>query len=132
MDKVRTMDDLRKLRASMQTATELREKGQNIENLIEVKVSLATCGIAAGARETMEAMIQEAAVRGLKNVVFTQSGCMGYCHSEPTVTIIRPGEEPVTFGNVKGDKIKEIFDCYILKGELVDGVIPLASKSIHD
>ncbi|PKL01727.1 MAG: NADP oxidoreductase [Synergistetes bacterium HGW-Synergistetes-2] len=132
MDKVRTMDDLRKLRASMQTATELREKGQNIENLIEVKVSLATCGIAAGARETMEAMIREAAVRGLKNVVFTQSGCMGYCHSEPTVTIIRPGEEPVTFGNVKGDKIKEIFDCYILKGELVDGVIPLASKSIHD
>ena len=76
--------------------------------------------------------MREAAARGLKNVVFTQSGCMGYCHSEPTVTIVRPGEEPVTFGNVKGEKIKEIFDFYILKGELVDGVIPLASKSIHD
>ncbi len=132
MDKIRTMEDLRKLRASMQAATELREKGQNIENLVEVKVSMATCGIAAGARETMDTMMREAAARGLKNVVFTQSGCMGYCHSEPTVTIVRPGEEPVTFGNVKGEKIKEIFDFYILKGELVDGVIPLASKSIHD
>ncbi len=132
MAKVRTMEDLRKLRASMQAATELREKGQNIENLVEVKVSMATCGIAAGARETMDTMMREAAARGLKNVVFTQSGCMGYCHSEPTVTIVRPGEEPVTFGNVKGEKIKEIFDFYILKGELVDGVIPLASKSIHD
>ena len=93
---------------------------------------MATCGIAAGARETMAAMMDEATKRGLKNIVFTQSGCMGYCHSEPTVTIVRPGEEPVTFGEVKGKRITEIFDSYILKGELVDGIIPLSSKSIHD
>jgi len=132
MDKVKSLDDLRKLKSSMQNATELREKGQNIDKLVEVKVSMATCGIAAGARETMAAMMDEATKRGLKNIVFTQSGCMGYCHSEPTVTIVRPGEEPVTFGEVKGKRITEIFDSYILKGELVDGIIPLASKSIHD
>ena len=132
MDKVKTLDDLRKMKAAMQNATELREKGQNIDKLIEVKVSMATCGIAAGARETMAAMMDEATKRGIKNIVFTQSGCMGYCHSEPTVTIVRPGEEPVTFGEVKGKRITEIFDSYILKGELVDGIIPLSSKSIHD
>ena len=132
MDKVKSLDDLRKMKAAMQNATELREKGQNIDKLIEVKVSMATCGIAAGARETMAAMMDEATKRGLKNIVFTQSGCMGYCHSEPTVTIVRPGEEPVTFGEVKGKRITEIFDSYILKGELVDGIIPLSSKSIHD
>jgi NADP-reducing hydrogenase subunit HndB len=132
MDKVKSLDDLRKLKAAMQNATELREKGQNIDKLIEVKVSMATCGIAAGARETMAAMMEEASKRGMKNIVFTQSGCMGYCHSEPTVTIVRPGEEPVTFGDVKGQRITEIFDSYIAKGELVDGIIPLASKSIHD
>lgn len=132
MDKVKSLDDLRKLKSSMQNATELREKGQNIDKLVEVKVSMATCGIAAGARETMAAMMDEATKRGLKNIVFTQSGCMGYCHSEPTVTIVRPGEEPVTFGEVKGKRITEIFDSYILKGELVDGIIPLSSKSIHD
>jgi NADP-reducing hydrogenase subunit HndB len=120
------------MKAAMQNATELREKGQNIDKLIEVKVSMATCGIAAGARETMAAMMDEATKRGIKNIVFTQSGCMGYCHSEPTVTIVRPGEEPVTFGEVKGKRITEIFDSYILKGELVDGIIPLSSKSIHD
>ena len=132
MDKVKSLDDLRKMKAAMQNATELREKGQNIDKLIEVKVSMATCGIAAGARETMAAMMDEATKRGIKNIVFTQSGCMGYCHSEPTVTIVRPGEEPVTFGDVKGKRITEIFDSYILKGELVDGIIPLSSKSIHD
>ena len=132
MDKVKSLDDLRKMKSSMQNATELREKGQNIDKLVEVKVSMATCGIAAGARETMAAMMDEATKRGLKNIVFTQSGCMGYCHSEPTVTIVRPGEDPVTFGEVKGKRITEIFDSYILKGELVDGIIPLSSKSIHD
>lgn len=132
MDKVKSLDDLRKMKAAMQNATELREKGQNIDKLIEVKVSMATCGIAAGARETMAAMMDEATKRGIRNIVFTQSGCMGYCHSEPTVTIVRPGEEPVTFGEVKGKRITEIFDSYILKGELVDGIIPLSSKSIHD
>ena len=132
MDKVKSLDDLRKMKAAMQNATELREKGQNIDKLIEVKVSMATCGIAAGARETMAAMMDEATKRGIKNIVFTQSGCMGYCHSEPTVTIVRPGEEPVTFGEEKGKRITEIFDSYILKGELVDGIIPLSSKSIHD
>ena len=132
MDKVKSLDDLRKMKAAMQNATELREKGQNIDKLIEVKVSMATCGIAAGARETMAAMMDEATKRGIKNIVFTQSGCMGYCHSEPTVTIVRPGEEPVTFGEVKDKRITEIFDSYILKGELVDGIIPLSSKSIHD
>lgn len=132
MDKVKSLDDLRKMKAAMQNATELREKGQNIDKLIEVKVSMATCGIAAGARETMAAMMDEATKRGIKNIVFTQSGCMGYCHSEPTVTIVRPGEDPVTFGEVKGKRITEIFDSYILKGELVDGIIPLSSKSIHD
>ncbi len=132
MDKVKSLDDLRKMKAAMQNATELREKGQNIDKLIEVKVSMATCGIAAGARETMAAMMDEATKRGIRNIVFTQSGCMGYCHSEPTVTIVRPGEDPVTFGEVKGKRITEIFDSYILKGELVDGIIPLSSKSIHD
>ena len=132
MDKVKSLDDLRKMKAAMQNATELREKGQNIDKLIEVKVSMATCGIAAGARETMAAMMDEATKRGIKNIVFTQSGCMGYCHSESTVTIVRPGEDPVTFGEVKGKRITEIFDSYILKGELVDGIIPLSSKSIHD
>ena len=133
MDKVKSLDDLRKMKAAMQNATELREKGQNIDKLIEVKVSMATCGIAAGARETMAAMMDEATKRGIKNIVFTQSGCMGYCHSEPTIVIVRPGEEPVTFGNVKGaERIREIFDKFIERGELVDGFIPAAYRTIDE
>ena len=70
--------------------------------------------------------------RGLTEIVFTQTGCMGYCHSEPTVEITRPGEEPVVYGNVKGDRIREILDSYILRGEMVDGIIPTAYRTIHE
>lgn len=132
-EKVRSLDELRKIKQQVKDGTELREKGQNIENLIDVKVSMATCGIASGARETMAEMMEEAKARGLNNVVFTQCGCMGLCHSEPTIMITRPGEEPVTYGNVKGrERIKEIFDHTIEKGELVDGVIPVSYRTSHE
>lgn len=132
-NKIGSLEELRKLREQMQNATSLREKGQNIEKIVEVKVSMATCGIASGARETMADMMEEARRRNMENIVFTQSGCMGYCHSEPTIVIVRPGEEPVTFGNVKGaERIREIFDKFIERGELVDGFIPAAYRTIDE
>jgi NADP-reducing hydrogenase subunit HndB len=132
MPKIQSLEALKKLKTQLTDATELREKGQNIENLIQIKVSMATCGIASGARETLADFMREAKERGMDNVVFTQTGCMGYCHSEPTVEITRPGEEPLVYGNVKGERVKEIMEKYVLRGELVDGIIPAAYKTIHD
>lgn len=132
-NKIKSLDELRKIKQSVKEGTELREKGQEIDKMIEVKVSMATCGIASGAREVMAEMIEEAKRRGLSNVVFTQSGCMGFCHSEPTIMIVRPGEEPVLYGNVKGtERIKEIFDHVIEKGEMVDGMIPTSYRTSHE
>ncbi|MCX7828161.1 MAG: (2Fe-2S) ferredoxin domain-containing protein [Thermanaerothrix sp.] len=132
-NKIKSLEELRKIKQQVQEGTEIREKGQNIENMIEVKVSMATCGIASGAREVMAEMIEEAKKRGLNNVVFTQCGCMGFCHSEPTIMIARPGEEPVIYGNVKGtDRIREIFDHVIEKGEMVDGLIPTSYRTSHE
>lgn len=132
MAKISSLNDLRNLKEKMQGSTGLREKGQNIENLIEVKVSMATCGIASGARETMSGFMKLAEERKMDNVVFTQTGCMGYCHSEPTVEIRRPGEEPVVYGNVKGDRVKEIFEKFIVNGEMVDGIIPVAYRTVDE
>lgn len=132
MPKIKSLADLKKLREEMQNATDLREKGQNIEELVQVKVSMATCGIASGARETLAGFMDEVKKHGLTNVVFTQTGCMGYCHSEPTVEVTRPGEEPVVYGNVKGDRIREIVEKHVIDGVLVDGVIPVAYKTIHE
>lgn len=132
MAKINSLAELKKIKEQMKNATDLREKGLNIDEMIQVKVSMATCGIASGARETLSEFMDEVKKHGLDNVVFTQTGCMGYCHSEPTVEVTRPGEEPVVYGNVKDDRIREIVETHIIGGVLVDGVIPVAYKTIHE
>ncbi|QTX32412.1 (2Fe-2S) ferredoxin domain-containing protein [Aminithiophilus ramosus] len=130
MAKIGSLEELRKLKEKTKNATELREKGHDIEKLVQVKVSMATCGIASGARETLADFMRLSREKGIENIVFTQTGCMGYCHSEPTVEVTKPGEDPIVFGNVKGDRVREIVEKYILKGELVADIIPTAYKTI--
>ncbi len=130
MAKIKSLEELKKLRENLQNKVELREKGENVENLVQVKVSMATCGIAAGAKKVMDAIIEESNKNGLKNVVVTQTGCMGLCHSEPTIEVTLPQKEPVIFGNVDKEKVVEIVEQYIKNGNLVDGIIPAGYKTI--
>jgi NADP-reducing hydrogenase subunit HndB len=92
---------------------------------------MATCGIASGARETMDYFIDELDKRKIDAVV-TQTGCMGYCYAEPTVEVKLPGQDPVVFGYVDTRKAEEIIEKYILNGELVDGIIPQNYQTIND
>jgi NADP-reducing hydrogenase subunit HndB len=61
--------------------------------------------------------------KGLDNIKVIQVGCMGYCHSEPTVQINMPGKEPIIYGNVKGDVVKKLIDQHILGGEILDDLV---------
>ena len=131
MGKVRTLDDLRKLREKMKTKTSLRSKSENTDTLVQVKVAMATCCIASGSRETMNYMADELEKRNIEAVV-TQTGCMGYCFAEPTVEITMPGKEPIIFGYVNQKKADEIIEKYIKEGELVEGIIPANYKNIED
>ena len=107
MDKIRSLADLKKKREQLQSALKLREQGENTENLIQVRVAMATCGIAAGAKQVMEVIINECNKRGIQAVV-TQTGCMGYCYAEPTVEVTKPGEDPVVFGILHLQKQKSL------------------------
>ena len=57
MNKVKTLDDLRKMRESLRASLDLREKSNNPEQMVQIKVAMATCGIAAGAKEVMSYFI---------------------------------------------------------------------------
>jgi NADP-reducing hydrogenase subunit HndB len=128
MAKVKTLDDLRKLRDDLKQKIELREKGDSPDKVVQVKVAMATCGIAAGAKEIMSYFIEELEHRSIDGIV-TQTGCMGYCYAEPTVEVTLPGAEPVVFGYVNTKKASEIIERYIKKGELLDGIIPVIYKT---
>jgi len=131
MAKIKSLDELMKIKNNVQNKVELREKGENIEKLIQVRVAMATCGIAAGAREIMDFIIEDTNKEGIDNVVVTQTGCMGYCYAEPTIEVTLPGKDPVVFGDVTEEKAKEIVDKYLKNGELVDGIIPVTHKTVE-
>lgn len=131
MAKVKTLDDLRKLRDQLKTKTSLRDKSENPETMVQIKVAMATCCIASGSRETMNYIADELDKRNIEAVVI-QTGCMGYCYAEPTVEITMPGKEPIIFGYVNIIKADEIIEKYIKGGELVEGIIPVNYKNIED
>jgi len=129
MNKIKSLADLKKIRDEQQTGLQTREKGEVAEDLVQIKVAMATCGIASGAKETMEFMTEALEKRGVDAIV-TQVGCMGYCYAEPTIEVTLPDNEPVVFGGVNRDKADEIIEKYIKGGELVDGIIPVNYETI--
>ncbi len=131
MSKVKNLQDLKKMRDELKGKINLREKSDHPESMVQIKVSMATCGIASGARETMNYMIDELDSQAVDAVV-TQTGCMGYCYAEPTIEVTLPGEKPLVFGHVNTKKASEIIEKYIKNGELVDGIIPDSYETIDD
>lgn len=130
MAKITSLEELKKLKQTLQSKVDIREKGEDIDKQIQVKVAMATCGIAAGGKKVMDTIIAESKVQGLNNVVVTQTGCMGLCYCEPTIEITVPGKEPVVYGNVTEEKAKELVLKYMKNGELVDGIIPVNYKTV--
>ncbi len=115
-----TLDDLRKLRGEKQKAMEMRDASNKD---VQVIVGMGTCGIAAGAKETFTALMDAITEKGLSNVLIRQTGCMGLCHSEPTVEVVVPGMPTVIYGNVDPATAKAVVEKHILGHELIDDKI---------
>jgi len=129
MSKITSLADLKKKRDELINGLDIQVKGIDPETIIQVKVAMATCGIASGAKTVMEFFLEQLERRNVAAVV-TQTGCMGYCYAEPTIEVKRPGEEPVVFGFVDLKRADQIIEKYIKTGELVDGIIPVNYQSI--
>ena len=121
---IKSVEDLKKLKSSIEKANQKLIAENGNKQLVEIKVAMATCGIASGAKGVMEFLIEELPKRNIMARV-KQTGCMGYCYAEPTIEITMPDEDPVMFGYVDTKKADEIIEKFIKKGELVDGIIPI-------
>lgn len=131
MTKVKSLADLKKMQEELQSKLKVRERATNPEGHVQIKVAMATCGIASGAKGVMEFLIEELDKRNIEAVI-TQTGCMGYCYAEPTIEVTLPNKEPVVFGYVDIRKADEIIEKYIKNGEYVDGIIPVNYESIDN
>lgn len=116
MSTIKSLADLKKMKDDLQSKIALREKSENPEGRIQVKVAMATCGIASGAKEVMEFLMDACEKRGI-DALISQTGCMGYCYAEPTIEVTLPGQESVVFGYVDLKKADEIIEKYLKNGE---------------
>ncbi len=112
---MKTVEELDRIRKQAQAMTRLRE-GKETTRIV---VGMGTCGIAAGARETLSAIMDELAKRNIQDVVVTQTGCVGLCEQEPIVDVIRPGSARVTYGKVTKEKARQIVANHIVNGQVV-------------
>ena len=130
MEKIKTLADLKRKQEAFKSQVNLRDRASRAEELVQIKVAMATCGIASGAKEVMEFFVEELDKRNIEAVV-NQTGCMGDCFAEPTIEVTLFGKDPVVFGYVVVKKADEIIERYIKTGGLVDGIIPKNYESIN-
>ena len=113
-----SLDDLRKLRDTKKG--DLRKRDAEGKE-IQVVVGMGTCGIAAGAKQTLDAFITGLDANNLTDtVIVRQTGCMGLCHSEPTVEVIAPNMPAVIYKDVDTSVVKEIIQKHIIGKELLN------------
>jgi NADP-reducing hydrogenase subunit HndB len=110
-----TFDDLLKLKEANRGNLVVREGGHRVR----IDVHLGDCGVKAGAREIMGALMREINERGIQDIILTGSGCAGLCPREPMMEVEIAGEKPVRYGNLTPEKIREIFYAHILEGRPV-------------
>jgi NADP-reducing hydrogenase subunit HndB len=115
MQKLR-LEDLEKIREKTKRLTMVREGG---DYRAKITVHMGTCGIAAGARSIMNALIKEIEERDIRSVLLTNSGCAGLCSHEPMATIEIAGQAPVKYVDLTEQKIKEIFEKHVIGGTIV-------------
>lgn len=111
-----TLADLRKLRESTKKGMEMRDSANKGARVI---VSMGTCGIAAGAKATFDAFIEQLLARGMTDVLVSQTGCMGFCQHEPTIEVSVSGMESAVYGDVKADVVEQIINTHLVGKEVV-------------
>ncbi|MBQ9129183.1 MAG: (2Fe-2S) ferredoxin domain-containing protein [Clostridia bacterium] len=110
---MKTLAELSAIRERMKSKVSLREG----ESSFRIVVGMATCGIAAGARPVMNALLEEIAAKGLDGKVqVSQTGCIGICQLEPVFEVFS-GEEKTTYVKMTPEKAKEVIASHIEGGK---------------
>ena len=124
-----TIEDLAKIRDEARYKIALRQGAGRVR----INVHMGTCGIAAGARGILTAVMKEIESRSLVDVIVTNSGCAGLCSQEPMMTIEVLGEPaPVKYVSLTAEKVKKIFESHVLKGQPIrEFALAVGSEKTH-
>lgn len=121
MPAIKSLEDLKRVR---EEALEKR-KVKTTEGAIQVTVAMGTCGIAAGARDTMKAILDHIEGNNVSGVIVTQTGCIGKCDYEPIVSVAIGAEPKVVYGRINPERARKIMQEHVAGGKvLTDWIVP--------
>lgn len=116
---MKSLEDLKKLREEVKKSMSMREGGHRGK----VVVCMGTCGIAAGARETMNAFMKSFEDKGVSDIALTAAGCPGFCEQEPLVEVELKDEKPVRYAHVNPDAAERIVEEHLIGGKQVQELV---------
>ncbi len=115
MPTVKSLEDLKKIREEALKKQQIKETSGKTE----VIVGMGTVGIAAGARETLRAILDVIENQNLHDIIVRQTGNIGLDSFEPIVQVVLPGEEKISYGKVNPEMAHKIMEKHVLGGEIV-------------
>lgn len=115
---MKSLAELRELREKLQKEMATRSDNDKPKLI----VGMGTCGIAAGARNILKAILEEVEKRKI-DVTITQTGCIGMCEKEPLLDVKLPGKERITYGNLKVEDVKRIIVEHVINGKIVEDLV---------
>lgn len=115
MPTIKSLDDLKRLREEAQKVKELRDQ----TGKTQIVVGMGTVGIAAGARETLKAILTYIEDHQLPDIILRQTGNIGLGGQDPVVQVTPPGAEMVTYGKVTPAMALIIMEEHVAKGNVV-------------
>ena len=114
---MKTLAELQAIRDRMKDSVTLRSGSGSIRAV----VGMATCGIAAGARPVLAALVEEVNKLGLtEKVTVTQTGCIGICRYEPIIEVYEADKEKVTYVKMTAEKARRIAEEHLQGGKVVE------------
>lgn len=122
MPAIKSLEELKRVREEALQKKQMKAAAGNVQ----VIVAMGTCGIAAGARDTMKSVLNFIETNNLSGVSVTQTGCIGMCEQEPILQVVI-GENPkVTYGKVNIEVAEQIMKQHVQNGLPVkDYVLPI-------
>jgi NADP-reducing hydrogenase subunit HndB len=113
MARLKNVEELKKLRAEA-----LKDIMVRTQTGTRIIVGMGTCGIAAGAREVMNAILKELEARKIEAHVETV-GCVGMCAKEPLVDIEQAGKSRIRYANIAPENVPRLIEEHLIKGNVI-------------
>lgn len=116
---MKSLEELRKIRDQVRKDLELRGS----DHRAKIVVCMGTCGIAAGARDTMRAVMKALEDGGVTDVAVVAAGCQGFCEQEPLIEVHVRDQAPVRYGRVDAAAATRVVREHVIGGRRVDELV---------